>query len=176
VGSAKVKVELWQSPSAALRSLQLKISTVVSPAGQAFVPTLTLDEIFADKVYALGARARIKPRDVFDLWWLCDKKAMPPTVQALHTRLQIYPVASGQMIDTATAWLANATLRLMDLQSANAPSDVADDLRRWLPSSWPMNAQLAATMLMPAVAQLKAGIELMGSIIADQNSPRHNVP
>lgn len=170
VGSAKVKVELWQSPSAALRSLQLKISTVASPAGQAFVPTLTLKEIFADKVYALGARARIKPRDVFDLWWLCDQRAMQPTAQALHTRLQIYPVASGLVIDTATAWLASAQQRLMDLQSADAAADVADDLRRWLPSSWPMNSQAATTMLLPAVAQLKTGMQVMHGIVADERA------
>jgi Nucleotidyl transferase AbiEii toxin, Type IV TA system len=171
VGSAKVKVELWQAQAAALRSLQLKISTVASPAGQAFVPTLTLKEIFADKVYALGARARIKPRDVFDLWWLCEKEVPLLTLQALYTRLEIYPVPSGQAVDTAQAWLANARLRLRDLQAVGAAAEVANDLQRWLPSSWPMNAQVAADMIKPATAQLELGMGLMQGFVAQQSAP-----
>jgi predicted nucleotidyltransferase component of viral defense system len=169
VGSAKVKVELWQAQAAALRSLQLKISTVTSPAGQAFVPTLTLKEIFADKVYALGARARIKPRDVFDLWWLCEKEVPTLTLQALHTRLEIYPVPSGLAVDTARVWLANAKLRLRDLQASGAAVEVANDLKRWLPSAWPMDAQVAADMLKPATTQLALGMGLMQGFITQQS-------
>jgi predicted nucleotidyltransferase component of viral defense system len=168
VGSAKVKVELWQAQAAALQSLQLKISTVTSPAGQAFVPTLTLGEIFADKVYALGARARIKPRDVFDLWWLCEKQVPQLTAQALHTRLEIYPVPSGATQDTAMVWLANAAQRLNDLKAPNAAKEVASDLQRWLPSSWPMNEQAAADMLKLSVAQLETGMALMQGLTAGQ--------
>jgi predicted nucleotidyltransferase component of viral defense system len=170
VGSAKVKVELWQAQAAALQSLQLKISTVTSPTGQAFVPTLTLGEIFADKVYALGARARIKPRDVFDLWWLCEKETPQLTVQALHTRLEIYPVPSGVTQDTATVWLANAAQRLHELKAPNAAKEVASDLQRWLPSSWPMNEQVAIDMLKLSVAQLKTGMALMQGLAAGQGA------
>jgi predicted nucleotidyltransferase component of viral defense system len=170
LGSAKVKVEMWQTQAAALKSLQLKISTVTSPAGQAFVPTLTLKEIFTDKVYALGARGRIKPRDVFDLWWLCEKEVPQLTLQALHTRLEIYPVPSGQTMDTAQAWLANAKLRLRDLQAEGAAAEVANDLKRWLPSAWPMDAQAAADMIKPAVAQLALGMELMQGFITQQSA------
>jgi predicted nucleotidyltransferase component of viral defense system len=170
LGSAKVKVELWQARPDALKSLQLKISTVTSSAGQAFVPTLTLGEIFADKVYALGARARIKPRDVFDLWWLCEKQAPQLTLQALRTRLDIYPAPGGVVADTAAAWFANAQQRLHDLQAKDAAKNVADDLKRWLPSSWPMNEQVAAQMLMPAVAQLEAGLQLMQDFMAEQGA------
>jgi predicted nucleotidyltransferase component of viral defense system len=170
VGSAKVKVELWQAQAAALQSLQLKISTVTSPAGQAFVPTLTLGEIFADKVYALGARARIKPRDVFDLWWLCEKETPHLTTQALYTRLQIYPVPSGVTQDTATVWLANAAQRLRELKAPNAAKDVASDLQRWLPSSWPMNEQTAAAMLKLSVAQLETGMALMQALAVGQGA------
>ncbi len=170
VGSAKVKVALWQAQAAALQSLQLKISTVTSPAGQAFVPTLTLGEIFADKVYALGARARIKPRDVFDLWWLCEKEKPHLTVQALHTRLEIYPAPSGTTQDTATVWLANAAQRLQELKAPNAAKEVASDLQRWLPSSWPMNEQAAADMLKLSVAQLETGMALMQALAAGQGA------
>jgi len=164
VGSVRVKIELWQTQAAALKSLQLKISTVTSPAGQAFVPTLTLAEIFADKVYALGGRDRIKPRDLFDLWWLCEKEKPQLTASAMRTRLEIYPADSGKLQDTQAAWLANAALRLQDLQAKHAAQDVASDLKRWLPSSWPMNEQVAADMLQLASTHLQAGVVLMQGV------------
>ncbi len=161
LGSAKLKIELWQTPDAALKTLQLKISTITSAAGQAFVPTLTLSEIFADKVYAIGARARIKPRDIFDLAWLCEKQPFEPTAESLLTRLAIYPVESGNMADTASAWLANAEERLIELKSPTAAKKVMTDLKRWLPTSWRMDEVVAAEMLKPAVVHLSAAMTIM---------------
>jgi predicted nucleotidyltransferase component of viral defense system len=170
LGSARVKVELWQAQAAALKSLQLKISTVASSAGQAFVPTLTLPEIFADKVYALGARGRIKPRDVFDLWWLGEQGMPALSLQALLTRLEIYPAPSGLALDTARVWLANAALRLAELRAADAAQRVAVDLKRWLPSAWLMNEQVAAEMLQISVAQLEIGVGLLQAWMTEQGA------
>lgn len=167
LGSAKVKIELRQTPDDALKSLQVLVSTIASSAGQAFVPTLSLSEIHADKVYALGARKRIKPRDIFDLWWLDQKQLPAVSVDALRTRLAIYPVPSGQTSDTAQAWLANADLRMQDLGSQQAAAQVSEDLKRWLPSTWPMDAKVAADMLRPAVAELAAGIRTMQELVQE---------
>jgi len=164
LGSVKVKIELWQTGDAALRSLQVQVSTVTSAAGQAFVPTLTLDEIFADKVYALGARKRIKPRDVFDLWWLEQKHLPALQPQALQTRLEIYPAPSGRAVDTAQRWLHSAERRLDELRSPNAAAVVSADLQRWLPSSWKMDARVAADMLRPAIAHLESAMVTMQAI------------
>ena len=161
IGSAKVKIELWQTPAAALHALTLKVSTISSTTGQVFVPTLTLGEIFADKVYALGARDRIKPRDVFDLWWLCEQGAPAPSSELLRTRLSIYPAPSGDPSDTATAWIKSADARLAELQAPGAADRVALDLKRWLPSSWPIDAAIAAAMLVLATQQLQTGIGIM---------------
>jgi predicted nucleotidyltransferase component of viral defense system len=164
LGSAKVKVELWQTQDAALAGLALKVSTVQSTAGQAFVPTLTLDEIFADKVYALGARARIKPRDVFDLWWLHDKALAAPSKPALKARLAIYPVASGEMQDTAKAWLESANLRLAELRAPDAAAWIAADLKRWLPSYWLLGQQDAVAMIALAITQLESGMQVIQAV------------
>ncbi len=164
LGSVKVKIELWQTVDAALRSLQVQVSTVTSAAGQAFVPTLTLDEIFADKVYALGARNRIKPRDVFDLWWLEQKHLPALRSQALQTRLEIYPAPSGRAVDTAQRWLDSAQLRLDELRSPRAPAIVSVDLQRWLPSSWRMDTTVAADMLRPAITHLESAMVTMQAI------------
>lgn len=170
IGSAKVKIELWQTPASAMHALTLKVSTISSGAGQAFVPTLTLTEIFADKVYALGGRDRIKPRDVFDVWWLCEQGVAGTTVDLLRTRLGIYPAASGLVSDTAQHWLNSAVARLAELQSPGTVDKVAQDLTRWLPSSWPMDSAQAAPMLARAIEHLQIGIDMVRGLAAQ---PKH---
>lgn len=168
IGSVKVKIELWKTPASALRVLALKVSTISSAAGQTFVPTLTLGEIFAGKVYALGARDRIKPRDIFDLWWLCEKEAPRLTLQSLSNRLSIYPAPSGESIDTAHAWQTSACARMAELKAPEAAKKVAQDLKRWLPASWPIDTSAAAPMLERSIAHLQAGIDMMRTFVAAQ--------
>lgn len=170
IGSAKVKIELWQTPATAMQALTLKVSTIASGTGQAFVPTLTLPEIFADKVYALGGRNRIKPRDVFDVWWLCEQGVAGVNPDLLRARLGIYPAASGQESDTAQKWLKNAAARLAELQSPEAVDKVVKDLKRWLPSSWPMDAAAAASMLARAIEHLWLGMDMVRGLAA---RPQH---
>ena len=166
IGSAKVKIELWQTPATAMQALTLNVSTISSSTGQAFVPTLTLTEIFADKVYALGGRDRIKPRDVFDLWWLCEQGVAGTTPDLLHTRLGIYPASSGLMSDTAQGWLKSAAARLAELQAPGTPDKLAQDLKRWLPSSWPMDAAKATPMLARSIEHLQLGIDMVRGLAA----------
>lgn len=162
IGSAKVKIQLWQTNEAALNSLKLLVRAIPSPTGiQAFVPALTLEEIFADKVYALGARDRLKARDVFDLWWLCEQKAMAVDAETLCTRLDIYPGENMDRAQTAHKWLAAAEVRLADLRAAPTAAAVATDLKRWLPSSWKMNDAVAATMIAVSVQMLVVGVDVM---------------
>jgi predicted nucleotidyltransferase component of viral defense system len=164
VGSAKVRVELWQTDADALRSLEIAISTVRSPAGQAFVPTLTLQEIFVDKIYALGARDRVKARDVFDLWWLCQKGPTTVNRENLHTRLRIYPAKTEPRVTTAataTRWLATSKDRLRELTARSTSTSVATDLTRWLPPSWRMTEAMASDMLAPCIEWLNTGRTLM---------------
>jgi predicted nucleotidyltransferase component of viral defense system len=176
LGSVKVKVELWQASAGALKSLRLVVTTLSSPSGQAFVPTLTLPEIFADKVYALGARNRVKARDVFDLWWLSEKEKFEVTESALRTRLAIYPVPSGNLGETARQWLTNAALRLGDLLTPGAAIWVADDLKRWLPSSWPIDDAAAGKMLAVAIKNLTDGLQTMQAIAMEFTAPTSAPP
>ena len=164
IGSAKVKIELWQTSEAALNSLKLVVRAIAAPTGQqAFVPTLTLEEIFADKVYALGARNRLKARDIFDLWWLCEQKPMAVEAEALCIRLDIYPGDHMDQAQTARRWLAAAQSRLADLRAATTALTVAAELKRWLPSSWRMDATVAATMITVSVQKLVEGVVVMAA-------------
>jgi predicted nucleotidyltransferase component of viral defense system len=161
VGSAKVKIELRQTDGALMDSLQVRVSTVRAASGlQAFVPVATLDEILADKVYALGARHRLKPRDVFDLSWMFDQP-QPPALhsETLCARLSIYP--RGDAATTAGRWLGSARARAGVLGRRETAALVAADLSRWLPSSWAMNDAHALTMLGVARRQLAQGIGII---------------
>jgi hypothetical protein len=163
VGSAKVKVELYQTESALMDSLQIMVSTITTPSGlQTFVPSATLDEILADKVYALGPRERLKPRDVFDLWWLMQRSPQPALdPDKLTARLSIYPRGDGTACATAGLWLKDAQSRLRTFSAHATVKVVQADLQRWLPSSWPMNEDEASRMLAAAALQLEAGIGII---------------
>lgn len=165
IGSAKVKVELWQTDPLALGSIHVAVTTIGTAAGvQAFVPSETLEELMADKVYALGARVRLKPRDVFDLWWLKGQAAALLVPDALLQRLLIYP--RGDACTTARHWLAAARERQASMAQDRSPGVVAKDLARWLPSSWPMSAEQARPMLKIAAQQLDAGVQIIGAFAA----------
>jgi hypothetical protein len=161
IGTVKVKVELWKTDAALMETLQIMVSTITSPSGiQTFVPVITLEEILADKVYAIGARDRLKPRDVFDLWWL-HQRSPAPVLDAgmLCARLSIYP--RGDPVHTAKAWLEAARARLVVLKAASTISAVAQDLGRWLPSSWGMDDFVAGGMLVVSASQLEEGIGII---------------
>lgn len=168
IGSAKVKIELWQTDAQVLKSVKVIVSTIASPTGaQAFVPTATLDEILADKIYALGARERLKPRDIFDLWWLFSRSA-PPKLrpESLLARLSIYP--RGDLTSTAQQWLEGADKQLAALQQSRAIAMVADDLKRWLPSYWPLSEQETSAMIAVATERLRAGVLVMQTYLQAQ--------
>lgn len=172
IGSAKVKVELWQTQPAALEALKLVVKPMTGVAGMtAFVPTLTLEELLADKVYALGARTRLKARDVFDLWWLGQQTPAPVLgASELYARLAIYPVVEGNEPANAQQWLNNAQTRYQALNTASTLTEVHQDLKRWLPSSWRMDQETARQMLDAARSQLQNGMVLMAAYVA-QNPP-----
>jgi len=164
IGSVRVKVELWQTPEEALAPLKIMVSTVRLGSGpgagaQAFVPTAELSEIYADKVFALGARPYLKPRDVFDLHWLLDRGvAADCSAEDLRIRLATYPNESP------AAWLEKAQARRIEL--AGSVGMVGDDLRRWLPSSWPLDDEMVTGMVRSATGALDRGMAQMNSIEA----------
>lgn len=171
LGSAKVKVELWRTPGSVMQQLQLLVRPVMTQlAATALVPTLTLPEILADKVYALAVRERLKPRDVFDLWLLRTQHAQTaPRVQPelLALRLQIYP--RGAPAETAAQWLASAAQRLEQLRAGGAARQaleqfVQEDLAKWLPSYWSAPGGDAAAMLDVSSQWLREGIDAMQQI------------
>ena len=148
LGAARVKVEMWKAPGAALSTLQVLVRPVRLPSGVAsFVPSASVSEIRADKVFALGARPYLKPRDIFDLYWLSgQEEARECTEQDFRTRFAIYPNLPPR------AWLEQSSVRRREIIESS--SSIADDLRRFLPFGWPMGESEATLMVERAVRDL----------------------
>jgi Nucleotidyl transferase AbiEii toxin, Type IV TA system len=124
------------------------------------VPTATLAEIYVDKVFALAARRYLKPRDVFDLHWLHQKHGFAVCSAAnLQVRLATYPN------ETPSNWLAKAATRRLELKKSS--DAIARELKRWLPSAWPLNRSNVDEMIDVAVTALDQGVEIMQTIAAN---------
>lgn len=162
VGSVKVKVELWQCSHAAASALQLRVEPVRAPAtglaahaaAQTFVPSLTEREILADKVFAMGARAYLKPRDVFDLHWLLTRDPQLKVTPAdMGARLLIYPNSD------ACKWIDAATERAQHL--AEQADAIQADLARWLPGSMRPTPAATHEMVATSANAMRLGIQAM---------------
>ncbi len=171
IGAVRVKVELWRVKESALSAVRTAVTPVRLAHGaasgiQTFVPTAELPEIYVDKVFALGARPYLKARDVFDLHWLAARGVSGVcTRENLRVRLETYPE------ETATAWLAKARPRHEEL--ASSAGAVAEDLKRWLPSTWPLTGAAIQSMVRTAVESLDEGVLVMREIEA---TPQGSVP
>ena len=170
LGAVRVKVELWQTVGAALAAVKAVVTPVRLARGpasgmQAFVPTAQLSEIYADKVFALAARPYLKPRDVFDLHWIRTHGGLHAcSPEDLRIRLATYPS------QTPAAWIEKAGVRRVELKES--ASAIATDLKRWLPSSWPMTAGGVQDMIQAALAALEQGIAAMRVIEAGHRAER----
>ncbi len=168
IGAVRVKVELWRAPEPALNAVKTTVTPVRLVTGtaaglQTFVPTAEPPEIYVDKVFALGARPYLKARDVFDLHWLVSHGVSREcTPDSLRVRLATYPD------ETAAAWLVKAQARREELASSVSP--ITQDLKRWLPSSWPLSDVAVRSMVQSATASLDEGIRVMRQIEAQAHA------
>lgn len=71
LGKVKIKTEFWKVDNEHIQSYDGSIKEVAARGNiTPTVPVASPDQIFADKMVALGARPRLKWRDVFDVWYL----------------------------------------------------------------------------------------------------------
>lgn len=71
LGAAKIKTEFWKVKNDFVKGYDRNYKMVarrgsISPQ----IPVASLDQIYADKMVALGSRERLKWRDIFDVWYL----------------------------------------------------------------------------------------------------------
>jgi hypothetical protein len=164
LGSVKVKVELWQTAPEAMEGLQITVAPIqiaIGPASglKTYVPTADLSEIYADKVFAVVARKLLKPRDVFDMHWLVNHNGVDKcSVEQMNVRLLTYPNMKPE------EWLTKAFERRSQLSDEQARVEIASNLQRWLPSSWPMTPDDAAAMVKTSIRAIEDGIDVMRAI------------
>jgi len=179
IGGVRVRVELWRADADVMSAIRVVVAPVKLSRGavagmQTFVPTAVLPEIYADKVFALGSRPYLKPRDVFDLHWLVSQTGIAGCQPSdMRVRLATYPN------ETPAAWLGKAFARRENLLSS-IPA-VTNDLKRWLPSSWPLDEANVKAMVDTSVAALDHGVGLIRDIahqtdVTDQPDPERPVP
>lgn len=165
IGSVRVKVEFWQTDEKAMAAVKVVVAPVRLASGpaagmQTFVPTADLSEIFADKVFALAARPYLKPRDVFDLHWLTMHGGIRAcSTDDMRVRLATYPN------ETPDAWLGKAFDRRQELLTSVA--GITRDLKRWLPSVWPLDEANVKAMVATSITALEQGMALMREIAAE---------
>ena len=101
----------------------------------------------------------LKARDVFDLHWLVSHGvAGVYTPQSLHVRLATNPDES------VGAWLVKARARRAELASSAGPIEA--DLRRWLPSSWPLTGAAVQSRVQSAISAVDEGLRAMRQLVA----------
>lgn len=164
MGSVRVNVEFWKARPEALARIR---ATVMPLSGAdpetglvAHIPTASLEEIHADKVFAAGGRPYLKPRDVFDLHWLAQQHGITQvTEDQMRARLDLYPDTSRE------AWIAQAEERLA--RWAEFTQTVREDIRRWLPDYWPLTDEEIAAMMESASASLRQGVDILRAMDAE---------
>lgn len=164
IGKVRVKVELYQSPPKAMDQLTISVDQVAIPNGPlagagVTVANLPLEEIYYDKVFAIGARDYLKPRDVFDLHWLEAKLGrIPVPLDAMKTRCMLY---RGLGLDQ---WQTRAAERLASLATAETRERIQNDLEKWLPSMYALSPGLVQAMTDSSIAALQAGVETIAEL------------
>jgi len=91
--------------------------------GNAVVKVYSLKEIAAEKVIAVCDRARNEPRDLYDLWYLCEQAHvdLAEVIDAIAGKLEF----RGQSIETISERLEIKQLRLQRLWSRRLAGQMA---------------------------------------------------
>lgn len=163
--AVKVRVEFYVAGAKAARRYEsdvrvARLSTeaamrrpVTLAVSQAILPTALMHEVFADKIYAVGAREYLKYRDVFDLWWLDQQGAAlegDELLRALEVRRALYP--GGPAIDPGLA--ARLRSRAREIVAPRRVAALSADMSRWLALSG--GAMLASAASAHSVARVAA--------------------
>lgn len=171
LGSARVKVEMWQTPALTMQSLGIVVKPVRLARGplagaQTFVPAEDIRDIFVDKVFALAARPYLKARDVFDLYWISkNQSGLCFDAEDLSRRFDIYP---GEAVHD---WLCKADERDALLGEEKTLEAVTQDLGKWLPATWKLQSSEVCDMLQHSRSCLQRGMQVAQQLLDDDEQP-----
>ncbi|MFM8769730.1 MAG: nucleotidyl transferase AbiEii/AbiGii toxin family protein, partial [Rubrivivax sp.] len=154
--SLKVKVEFFVVEDKLARSYTSELRQMVHlrPRLQVDIAPVSLEvavleEILADKIHALGDRARLKERDVFDLWWICQQAGLNPANAAetfVHRHahhMAMYPSAKP-LPELARSLRERAAQLERVLTDTTAFAGLVQSIARWLPAAGSLPNPLAS--------------------------------
>lgn len=153
LGKVKIKTEFWKVEGEHLHSYDRSIKEVaargtITPT----IPVASPDQIFADKMVALGARPRLKWRDVFDLWYL-DGIGHANVAQNPEQFLTYFENTLA-MYNTAPGEVKNKWQELLHTPNDELVQLASRDLQPWIsPQLW---ETLEGQKVEQMVANLKA--------------------
>lgn len=145
--SLKVKVEFYIVPEAVSHGYVSANQTIIPlrprlrvDLPNVMIETAALEEILCDKIHALGDRARIKERDIFDLWWICNQqgstsKDVAKAFGQRHTiHMAMYPNGKplAQLAHALRDRAAHLSGILLDKKQFER---MVDAISRWLPTA-----------------------------------------
>jgi hypothetical protein len=143
--SLKVKVEFFIIPEqicaeyeAAVRPFAPLWPNLRVDLPQVNIETASMMEILCDKLHALGDRARLKERDVFDLWWICAQTGLTARQAAEQFGLRyehhvaMYP--NGKRLpDLAVSLRERAASLVGNATRITSFEQASQAIARWLP-------------------------------------------
>lgn len=105
-GKVKVKTEFWHVSLEKLKNYDNQMKPLVFEGNlKALLPVATLEQIFIDKMVALGGRERIKWRDFFDVWYILSQSNFKtPNFKSddfktkMNNTLSLYKIEEDKMI------------------------------------------------------------------------------
>lgn len=132
LGNVKIKTEFWKVAPELIKSydgeyrLLAKRGTVKPLFGVA-----SQEQIFFDKLIALGGRERLKWRDIFDLWYL-DAAGVPQAEQLKPEKFVEYLENTLSLYNTAPQKINDNWVNLLNRSNEEIVGLAERDLKPWL--------------------------------------------
>lgn len=142
-----VKVDFFVAKDSVVQAYQSGVKEVVAlrpslrvDLASTQVETAVIEEILCDKLHALGDRERLKERDVFDLWWICQQKTKTPSqaasvFAARHANHMLMYPNGKNLAELAVALNNRANTMQSILGNPDNFLKTAENIRRWLPQT-----------------------------------------
>jgi predicted nucleotidyltransferase component of viral defense system len=123
---SRIKIEFANVPSYDFKPLTVNATPGLVQIQDVILNVETANEILADKAVALTARAALKFRDVWDVWFLANKLGATPDRE----------IVSKKFADYGTSDIAaKAKARLNELAKDATATAFYAEMRRFLPSA-----------------------------------------
>jgi len=122
---SRIKIEFANVPAYATNPMPVRATPGLVQVEDVILTVETQDEILADKAVALTARAALKFRDVWDVWFLQDRLDAKTNRETVRKKFNDYGTSDPE---------AKAEKRLAELSEKATANAFLAEMRRFLPA------------------------------------------